>query len=82
MTTPQIQAIKQFGEKVQWLNEFEYGDFKRKLGLYINQLGTQLGPDPQSQGIVDELRDRVVYRPDGDMEATRAWVLGRVRKWG
>lgn len=71
------EAIRQFIEQIRWLYEPEYGDFKRKVGLYIQRLeeaNPQLKRGPSAR-VLGEMRTVVVYNPNGDIEATRRQVL-------
>ena len=76
------EAVRQFIEQVRWLYEPEYGDFKRKLGLYIQRLEEahpQLKTGPAKK-VLEEIRTVVVYNPNGDIEATRREVLKRAQE--
>ncbi|MGZ3723904.1 MAG: hypothetical protein ACXVA9_13265 [Bdellovibrionales bacterium] len=71
------EAVKQFIDQVRWLYEPEYGDFKRKLGLYIERLEEahpELGTG-DAQKVMANMRSAVVYNPNGDMELTRRQVI-------
>lgn len=70
------QTVKEFYDKVNWLNEIEYGDFKRKVGLYLNRLEENLKlQNPEAQQIMQKLKDVVVYNPEGEIEPTRIKAL-------
>jgi hypothetical protein len=71
------EAVQQFIDQVRWLYEPEFGDFKRKLGLYIERLeeaypeltkGTQ-------KGVLANMKSTVIYNPNGDIEDTRRQVI-------
>lgn len=71
------EAVRQFIDQVRWLVEPEYGDFKRKIGLYIQRLEEahptlKTGP---AKKVLSDMRTTVVYNPNGDIEATRRQVL-------
>ena len=71
------EAVRQFIEQVRWLYEPEFGDFKRKIGLYIQRLeetNPHLKSGP-SKNVLGEMRTAVMYNPSGDIEATRREVL-------
>ncbi len=71
------QALKQFIDQVQWLYEPEYGDFKRKLGLYIKRL-VETNPalaTGEAAKIIESIKTQVVYSPNGDIESTRREIL-------
>ncbi|MGE3680681.1 MAG: hypothetical protein AB7G93_03070 [Bdellovibrionales bacterium] len=71
------EAIRQFIDQVRWLYEPEFGDFKRKVGLYIQRL-EEAHPSLRTgahHAVLDSMRTAVVYNPNGDIEATRRQVL-------
>lgn len=75
-------AIMELCEKVKWLQEPEFGDFKRKIGLYLDQTKESLGPSEANlKKNLDELKYQVVYAPNGDMEATRALVISKLKSF-
>ena len=70
------QTVKEFYDKVNWLNEVEYGDFKRKVGLYLNRLEESLkARNPEAIKIIQKLKDVVVFNPNGESEPTRMKAL-------
>lgn len=74
----QNSQIQDFIEKVRWLYEPEYGDFKRKLGLYLERLQGDLGPkgrEPRIQNKFSDIRNRVIFQPTGEVESTRNQAL-------
>lgn len=73
-------GIMELCEKVKWLQEPEFGDFKRKVGLYLDQTKERLGSsDAALRKNLEELKYQVVYAPNGDMEATRALVVSKLK---
>ncbi len=71
------EAVRQFIDQVRWLYEPEFGDFKRKLGLYIQRL-EESHPSLKSgraKEVIGEIRTNVVYNPNGDIEVTRRQVI-------
>lgn len=71
------EAIKKFIDQVRWLYEPEYGDFKRKVGLYIERLEesyshTDFG---EASKVLANMKSTVVYNPNGDIETTRRQVI-------
>ena len=70
------ESVEAFIHKVEWLHEIEYGDFKRKLSLYIRRLEEDLsGQNLLVQKIIAEIRDRVIYNPASDIEGSRLLTL-------
>ncbi len=70
------EAVKKFIDQVQWLYEPEYGDFKRKLGLYIERLEEACATgNGNAAKVLAEMKSKVVYNPNGDIEATRRMVI-------
>lgn len=72
-------SIVELQEKVRWLQEPEFGDFKRKLGLYLEQAREQSEANSEIEKVLRELKYQVVYAPNGDMEATRSLVLAKLQ---
>jgi hypothetical protein len=71
------EALRQFIDQVRWLYEPEFGDFKRKVGLYIQRL-EEANPSLKSgraKEVLKDMRTTVVYTPNGDIEATRRQLL-------
>lgn len=71
------QEVKKFIDQVRWLYEPEYGDFKRKVGLYIERLEEAL-PELASgsnQKVMADMKSTVIYNPNGDIEMTRRQVI-------
>lgn len=71
------QALKDFIQQVRWLYEPEFGDFKRKVGLYLERLeqsAPTLGKGPSAK-ILNSMKTMAVYSPNGDIESTRQQLL-------
>ncbi|MBX3022987.1 MAG: hypothetical protein KF799_15030 [Bdellovibrionales bacterium] len=71
------EAVQQFIDQVRWLYEPEFGDFKRKLNLYIQRLEEAHPSFKAGKGgkVLENMKTTVVYNPNGDMEATRREVI-------
>lgn len=66
--------IENFIDKVKWLHEPDYGDFKRKVGLYLKRLEQEMGEKAQQVPLriqFHNLMNEVVYSPNGEVESTR-----------
>ena len=72
-----INSIRSFYETVEWLYEPEYGDFKRKLSLYIYRLESLLAPQISQEGLdlIEEMKRLCLYQPSGEIEQTRTEIL-------
>lgn len=71
------QTLQKFIDQIRWLYEPEFGDFKRKVGLYIQRLEES---DPnlrkgQAGKVLETMKTAVMYDPSGDIESTRRKVL-------
>lgn len=70
------QKLEAFRGQVSQLIEKDYGDWKRKVGLYLIRLkdetGSARGGD-FAKGLA-EIESVVVYSPNFDIESTRAKV--------
>lgn len=71
--------VSEFIKRVENLYEVEYGDFKRKVGHYINRLEQGL-TDPASRAILNEMRYHVLFSPIADIEVAREKTLQLARK--
>lgn len=71
------EAVLQFIDQVRWLYEPEYGDFKRKVGLYIQRLESAYPSlkEGDNRDVIAKLKSTVVYNPNGDIESTRREVI-------
>ena len=79
-----IQNLHQFMDQIRWLYEPEYGDFKRKVGLYIQRL-EEAQPELKkgaSKKVLETMKTTVVYNPTGDIESTRAQILALAKDLG
>ena len=73
----QLDAVKQFIDQIRWLYEPEFGDFKRKVNLYIQRL-EESQPAVKSgagQSVLTNMKNIVVYSPNGDIETTRRELI-------
>lgn len=71
-------AVGEFINKVENVYEVDYGDFKRKLSLYIATLEESLGAS--SGPVIYKMKKRAIYTSDGDIENTRHAVLDLVKE--
>jgi len=71
------EAVRQFIDQVRWLYEPEFGDFKRKVGLYLQRLEEAQPSLKSGRGkeVLGEIKTSVVYNPNGDIEGTRRMVI-------
>lgn len=76
-------AVKEFVEKIQWIHEVEVGDFRRKLGLYLNRLEQRTPKEQQTaefRKITSQIRLDYIYCSDGDLEKSRVEVVELAEK--
>lgn len=66
-------AVTEFKNHIRWLYEPEFGDFKRKVSLYVERL-EQASP-ALSKTAIDKIRQTALYSPNGDIESTRRQIL-------
>ena len=70
------QIYEDFIDKVQYLHEPEYGDFKRKLGNYIARLARDVDPkDTAAKRALADLKTQIIYRPTGNVEEARRLAI-------
>lgn len=72
-----MESIHSFINQIKWLYEPEYGDFKRKVGLYIQRLEETVPTLKKgtSAKIMETMKNAVLFDTNGDIEATRRKVL-------
>jgi hypothetical protein len=73
----ETQSVMQFIDQIRWLYEPEYGDFKRKVGLYIQRL-EEAAPALKKGAtckVLETMKTTVLFDPNGDIESTRRKVL-------
>lgn len=70
-------ALQAFNDQIKWLYEPEFGDFKRKAGLYIQRLEETHPQLAKGNGraIFAKMKSVVMFNPNGDIEATRKELL-------
>ncbi len=69
--------ITTFSDQIRSLHEVDYGDFKRKISLYVRRMAEKFNPD-QTRSVLDvlqQLNTLVLYNATGHIEETRARVL-------
>ena len=71
--------IQEFIDRVARLHEPEFGDFKRKVELYLSRLESELKTSPEARGVLKALREHVIYNPNGHVESTRQFILQKCR---
>jgi hypothetical protein len=79
---PKTERIQEFIDTITYLYEPEYGDFKRKLGLYLERL-VQSDPslgEGQAKALIEQMRMRAIFDSSGDIEASRRQVLELSRR--
>ena len=66
-----------FIDQIRWLHEVDYGDFKRKVGLYILRLESSLDPSQKKsvKDLITQMRHEVLYQSHEDVEQTRQSTL-------
>lgn len=71
------EAVRTFIDQVRWLYEPEFGDFKRKIGLYIKRLEESHPALTKGEGsrVLENMKTTVVFNPNGDIETTRREVI-------
>lgn len=72
--------IQEFSDCVATLHEPDFGDFKRKIELYLSRLEAELKTSPEARGVLRVLRDHVIYNPNGHVESTRQFILKKCRE--
>jgi hypothetical protein len=77
MMAVEQQSVLKFIDQIRWLYEPEYGDFKRKVGLYIQRL-EESSPHlkkGEARKVIDSMKTAALFDASGDIESTRRKIL-------
>lgn len=71
------QSVLKFIDQIRWLYEPEYGDFKRKVGLYIQRLEESAPALKKgaSGKVLSSMKNAALFDGNGDIESTRRKIL-------
>ena len=71
------EVLHGFIDKVRWVHEVDYGDFKRKVGLYLFRLESQFSADEKARvaDLLLQMRMDIVFNPKGDVNSARIRTL-------
>lgn len=70
------QAVEFFIETVAELYEKDYGDFMRRVVLYMDRMAMDVrGAPPEVVKIFTSMKQYLVYQPNFDIESTRVRIL-------
>jgi hypothetical protein len=71
--------MKKAIDQIRDLSEVDYGDFKRKAGLYLNRLEQGLkSATPEVKAQVAKLKTDLLYRAPASVERVRAELIARL----
>lgn len=73
-----IQNLEDLKTAVQSILVKDYGDFKRKIVLYINRYKETRQLSGEDQKIFVEMIERIQFHPSLDIESTRSWALDKL----
>ena len=74
-----IQTIEDLRIEVQSILVKDYGDFKRKLVLYLNRYKESHSLSKTEALTFQQMIDRIQFHPVQDIETTRHWVLDQLK---
>ncbi len=75
-----IQNLDDLKVAIQSIIVKDYGDFKRKLVLYINRYKETKATSPAQKQHFASMIDRIQFHPVMDIESTRNWTLDQLSK--
>jgi hypothetical protein len=77
-----IQNLDDLKVAIQSIIVKDYGDFKRKLVLYIYrfQETTAASLTPAQRKKFSDMIDRIQFHPIMDIESTRSWTLDQLNQ--
>ncbi len=73
-----IKTLDDLKSAILTINEKDYGDFKRKVVLYINRFTEEHKLSAADQKIFAVMVDKIQFQPPTDIERTRSWSLGQL----
>lgn len=75
-----IQNIEDLKTAIQAILVKDYGDFKRKLVLYLNRFQEAKNLPQSQRKIFLQMIDRIQFHPVQDIESTRSWTLDQLKQ--
>jgi hypothetical protein len=75
-----IQNLEDLKTAVQSISVKDYGDFKRKIVLYINRYKETRQLSTQDQKIFIEMIEKIQFHPSLDIESTRNWTMDKLNQ--
>lgn len=75
-----IQNLEDLKTAVQAISVKDYGDFKRKLVLYISRYKEARKLSAEDQKIFIEMIERIQFHPSLEIESTRLWALDKLNQ--
>ncbi len=76
-----IQNIEDLRVEVQSILVKDYGDFKRKLVLYLNRYKESHPLSKNEKLALIQMIDRIQFHPVQDIENTRSWTLDQLKSF-
>lgn len=80
---PVVSSIRRFIDRIQTLEESDYGDFMREANLYLLDLEESLNSLVVDEVCLSKLYDMQIYTqfyPNWDIESTRKRLLADARQ--
>ncbi len=75
------KALKKFINDVEMLSKKDYGDFKRRVGLDIEEMERHLGrPSSEVKATLNAMKRELLYSGESDVEKGRLSVLKQAHK--
>lgn len=71
------EALGSFIDQVRWLHEVDFGDFKRRVGLYILRTEATMALDKLNsvRDLFAQMRQDLLYVGHADVEVTRKRMI-------
>jgi hypothetical protein len=74
------RALENFARNISLVFEDDYGDFMRKVNLYLDQLESELRPlaNPEIELKLSVMKSYIQYTPSWNVDATRRNIFADI----
>ncbi len=73
-----IKNIDDLRTAILTINVKDYGDFKRKVVLYLNRFLEEQKINAQQRAVIENVIDKVQFQSTTDIERIRSWSIDQL----
>ncbi len=73
-----IKNIDDLRTAILTINVKDYGDFKRKVVLYLNRFLEEQKINAQQRAVIENVIDKVQFQATTDIERIRSWSIDQL----